>query len=408
MKTTFKTVFNELDDELMDMELNTAEEVADIDVEKIKGEVLMRIKDNGKNNGKKKFSKKLTVILVAAVILITGTVGAFATGSVQQIFGRLFHNGSTPNALGLYDGGIIDIKTNDDNLDIKLLGVTGDGERLYSAIEITRKDGSPVIEEGYDTFSNMGNFKNFQTEYTDSDGNKMSVTDSCRYILENNNKTLTVYLYSMIFEGKLQNGRITGSLNNLDVFKIEQVLASMDLPEMSINSNPEDEHIWFDDTELAQKRQAFGLSEDECIYIDHENKREYCKANQKNFTIDFTISYDFNYSDEYFITQPLNIDSIPQIFETPNIQNAEFTVTPLGIYVSGENADNSFKVIDKDSKIILNDGTAYYLYAYEGYHEGLALNYSTVPKGSVYTQINVIDTREVKSVIINGETVYQR
>ena len=54
MKTTFKTVFNELDDELMDMELNTAEEVADIDVEKIKGEVLMRIKDTGKNNGKKK------------------------------------------------------------------------------------------------------------------------------------------------------------------------------------------------------------------------------------------------------------------------------------------------------------------------------------------------------------------
>lgn len=404
MKTTFKTVFNELDDELMDIELNTIE-VADIDVEKIKGEVLMRIKDNRK----KKFSKKLTVILVAAVILITGTVGAFATGSVQQIFGRLFHNGSTPNALGLYDGGNINIKTNDDSLDIKLLGVTGDGEKLYSAIEITKKDGSAVIEEGYNTFSNTGNFQNFQTEYTDSNGNKMRVTDSCRYILENNNKTLTVYLYSMIFEGKLQNGRITGSLNNLDVFKIEQVLASMDLPEVSIDSNPEDAHIWFDDTELAQKRKAFGLSEDECTYIDHENKREYCKASQKNFTIDFTISYDFNYSDEYFITQPLNIDNIPKIFETSNMQNAEFTVTPLGIYIRGENADNdSFKAIDKDSKIILNDGTAYYLYTYEGYHEGLALNYSTVPKGSLYRQINVIDTREVKSVIINGENIYQK
>ncbi len=408
MKTTFRTVFNELDDELMDVELNTPE-TADIDVEKIKGEVFMRIKDNTGKNNKKKFSKKLTVILVAAVILITGTVGAFATGSVQQIFGRLFHSGSTSNALGLYDGGNIEVKTNDDSLNIQLLGVTGDGEKLYSAIEITKKDGSAVIEEGYDTFSNTGNFERFQTEYTDNNGNKMRVTDTCTYLLENNNRTLTIYLYSMIFEGRLENGRVTGHLNNLDVFKIEQVLASMDLPEISNDSDPDEVKIRFSDAELAQKHKEFGLSEEDCIYIDHENKREYCQASQKNFTIDFTISYDFNYSDEYFITQSLNTDSIAKIFETPNTQNARFTVTPLGIYLEGDNADNdSFKSIDKDSRITLNDNTVYYLYPYEGYHEGLSLNYSTVPGGSVYHQTNVIDTREVKSIVINGDTIYQK
>ena len=408
MKTTFKTVFNELDDELMDIDI-TNTKATDIDVEKIKGEVLMRIKDNGKNNNKKKFSKKFTVILVAAVILMAGTIGAFATGSVQQIFGRLFHNGSQPNALGLYDGGNIEVRTNDDSLDIKLSGVTGDGEKLYSAIEITKKDGSAVIEKGYDTFSDYSNFEHFKTEYTDSNGNKIKVTDNCRYVLENDNRTLTVYLTSMIYEGKLRNGRVTVSLENLDVFRIEKVLASMDLPEISIGSDPETAKVWFSDEELAQKRKEFGLTEEECIYIDHDNKREYCKADQKNFAIDFTVSYDFDYSDEYFITQTLNTESIPKIFETTDIQYAKFTVTPLGIYIEGENADNhSFKAIDKDSRIVLNDNTTYYLYAYEGYSEGLSLNYSTVPKGSVYGQLNVIDTREVKSVIINGENIYRK
>ena len=55
MKTTFKTVFTELDDELMalDMQENTP---VDIDVDKIKSEVFMRI--NGEDKPKKKFSKK--------------------------------------------------------------------------------------------------------------------------------------------------------------------------------------------------------------------------------------------------------------------------------------------------------------------------------------------------------------
>ena len=49
MKTTFKTVFTELDDELMalDMQENTP---VDIDVDKIKSEVFMRI--NGEGQGK--------------------------------------------------------------------------------------------------------------------------------------------------------------------------------------------------------------------------------------------------------------------------------------------------------------------------------------------------------------------
>ena len=42
MKTTFKTVFTELDDELMNLDIQENAPV-DIDIEKIKSEVLMQI-----------------------------------------------------------------------------------------------------------------------------------------------------------------------------------------------------------------------------------------------------------------------------------------------------------------------------------------------------------------------------
>lgn len=146
MKTTFKKVFDEFDDELMNIDEFNACESIDIDVEKIKTEVLKRIDDK---NGKKKFSKKLITLLVAAIILIAGTVGAFATGSVQSIFKELFNN-SGMNSAGLYDGGNVELISCDDSLNVELLGVTGDGEKLYSAIEITKKDGSAVIDEDYE------------------------------------------------------------------------------------------------------------------------------------------------------------------------------------------------------------------------------------------------------------------
>ena len=146
MKTTFKTVFNEMDDELMNLDMQENAPV-DIDIDKIKSEVLMQI--NTEKNTKKKYNKKFIAILVAAVILVVGTVGAFATGSVQQIFGSIFHNGNQMNELGLFDGGNVEVKSTDSSLDVKLLGIIGDGEKLCSAIEITKKDGSPVIDKDY-------------------------------------------------------------------------------------------------------------------------------------------------------------------------------------------------------------------------------------------------------------------
>ena len=96
-------------------------------------QVIKRIDDN---NGKKKFSKRLITLLVAAVILIASTVGAFATGNVQSIFKELFNN-SGMNSAGLYDGGNVEIVSCDDSLNVELLGVMGDSKRLTSTTKPT-------------------------------------------------------------------------------------------------------------------------------------------------------------------------------------------------------------------------------------------------------------------------------
>ena len=112
MKTTLKTVFTELDDELM--ELDIQDNAPDIDIGKIKSEVFMQI--NSEKNAKKKFSKKIVVMLVAAAILVGGTIGAFASGSVQAVFGKIFQNSDGMNELGLFDGGNVEVSVGDDNL----------------------------------------------------------------------------------------------------------------------------------------------------------------------------------------------------------------------------------------------------------------------------------------------------
>ena len=142
MKTTFKTVFNEMDDELMNLDMQENAPV-DIDIDKIKSEVLMQI--NTEKNTKKKYNKKFIAILVAAVILVVGTVGAFATGSVQQIFGSIFHNGNQMNELGLFDGGNV--------------------ERIVPALEALAKKCRHLVMVTNDVFSDGVTYAESTQEY---------------------------------------------------------------------------------------------------------------------------------------------------------------------------------------------------------------------------------------------------
>lgn len=441
MKTTFKTVFTELDDELMNLDTQENAPV-DIDINKIKSEVFMQI--NGNNKTKKKYSKKLIVILAAAVILVGGTVGAFATGSVQQVFGSIFQNGNQMNELGLFDGGNVEVTSADSSLDVKLLGITGDGEKLCSAISITKKDGSPVIDKdytypGYEPFDGSSWEDKLTVNGRDETENALQ---SPQYVLSDGNKTLTVYLFTTTasgLDGSLQGGRMTFVSKQFHASKVTNELASVKLPgqmdpifdEIKNNDELSADDVLFDQEELAKKRSELGLSEEDFTTIDYNGTRIYCQAEQKAFELPFTISYDLNYRTDKFIEKDLSAETAPDIV-VKNTRNARMTVSPFSVYLSGEcDADNPDSPAndrldkcfllpswDDTSKVTLTDGTVYYLYANEGgehredengvYHTVVHLQYSRVIGPPLYRENIFVNIKDIESVTINGDTVYQK
>ena len=438
MKTTFKTVFTELDDEVMDIRENNS---VDIDVDKIKNDVFMQINDE--NKSKKKFRKKFIVIIAAAVIILGGTVGAFATGSIQTIFGRIFNHSGEMNELGLFDGGNVEVTSADSSLDVKLLGITGDGEKLCSAIEITKKDGSPVIDKDY-TYPAYEPFDGSSWENTLTVNGKDETQNSMQfpqYVLSDGNKTLTIYLFTTTASGldeSLQGGRMTFVSKQFHAYKTTNELAAVKLPgqmdpifdEIKYDDELTADDVLFDQEELAKKRSELGLSEEDFTTIDYKGNRIYCQAEQKAFELPFTISYDLNYRTDKFIEKDLSAQTAPEIV-VKNTRNARMTVSPLSIYLSGEcDADNPespekdglekcflLPKWDDTSKVTLKDGTVYYLYANEGgehredengvYHTTVHLEYSRVIGPPLQPENIFVNIKDIKSVTINGKTIYQ-
>lgn len=442
MKTTFKTVFNELDDELMNLDIQENAPV-DIDIEKIKSEVFMQI--NGENKTKKKFSKKFIVILAAAVLLVGGTIGAFATGSVQAIFGSIFHNGNQMNELGMFDGGNVEVTSADSSLNVELLGIIGDGEKLCSAISITKKDGSPVIDKDYNYPSNNEPFDGSSWEDALTINGKdetHNALQSPQYVLSDGNRTLTIYLFTTTASGldeSLQGGRMTFVSKQFHAYKTTNELASVKLPgqmdpifdEIKYDDEATADDVLFDQEELAKKRSELGLSEEDFTTIDYQGNRIYCQAELKAFELPFAVSYDLNYRTDQFIEKDLSAETEPEIV-VKNTRNAKMTVSPFSIYLSGEcDADNPespnengldkcflLPEWDDTSKVTLTDGTVYYLYANEGvehredengvYHTTVHLKYSTVIGPPLEPENIFVNIKDIESVTINGDAVYRK
>ena len=235
---------------------------------------------------------------------------------------------------------------------------------------------------------------------------------SPQYYLSDDNKTLTIYLFTTTASGldsSLQGGRMTFTSKQFHAYKVWNQLASVKLPGQmdpifdAIKDDGElcADDVLFDQEELAQKREELGLSEDDFTTIDYKGNRIYCQAEQKEFKLPFTISYDLNYRTDKFIEKDLNAETAPEIV-VKNTRNAKMTVSPFSIYLSGEcDVDNPDSPVedrldkcfllpkwDDTSKVTLTDGTVYYLFANEGgehrrdengvYHTTVHLKYSTV------------------------------
>ncbi len=423
MKTTFKKAFSEFEDDLM----NTEENMYDIEVnvQKVKYEVFSRI-ENKKN---KKYSKRVTAFLVAAVILLIGTVGAFAINDIKAVFQGFFNKGSNMNSLGLYNGGDVKVNSYDDDYNVEVLGVTGDGEKMFSAIQITKKDGSEVIDKNYQHFSSTTKH-DFSVFVTTKDSKLIKAYSNARFELSNNNKVLKIYFYSFDIKEDVSQGKINIKGSYVGAFKIDRELASLDLPN-SLNEVDEapDGKYWFDETFLEEKRNEFGFSEEECFYFDNDSKRIYCQGSFKEFKLPIDISFDIDYSTQNHTEVNFDEKTARCVAEN-SAENVKMTITPFGVRLSCQfdgnsvdRADTEVRCLkinkdDKTSKIVLDDGTTYYLYSISKSEqeidnkgivtENYSLYMNTVPGIHYHMKFIAIDPREVKEVYFNGQLIYSK
>lgn len=144
MKTTFKEVFNNFQDDI----INCEDMNIDIDIDKVKEQVFNRLNTDMEKN-KKRNTKKFRVMLIAAVVAVSMILGttAYATGALDSIFGGFF--GGNMNSAGLYDGKNVTFESPDPNINAQLLGIIGDERQAYAMIEVRHKDGTPLTDEGY-------------------------------------------------------------------------------------------------------------------------------------------------------------------------------------------------------------------------------------------------------------------
>ncbi|QCT07261.1 hypothetical protein [Ruminococcus bovis] len=434
MKTTFKTVFTELDDELMNLDIQENAPV-DIDIEKIKSEVFMQINDENKT--KKKYSKKFIVILAAAVILVGSTIGAFATGTIQAIFKGYF-KGAEVNDLGLYNGGNVEVQS--DDYDVKLLGVMSDGEVAYSAMEITRKDGSPFVEEGYYISSSLDTFVKNSYEFSLDGGDQLDggAIARGRCSLSEDRRTLSIYT-DYVRGGNMEQAtkdfRVTFHCTAINGYKLDKILYTEDLPEVLSNDGLTEERggeEYETEAKLESLREENGLTEEECIWVHHEGKTVYAKGEEKQFELVFDISFDINSTVDNQIERDINSENAPNVVKDYT-SNAKIKISPLGISLTGECDEKydkqmpdwgsrCFEIPDTDgkSKVTMDDGTVYYILVNEGgerrtddsgvFHENAQLQYSATEEMAWDLGSNriIIDLDKVQSVIINGDTIYRK
>ena len=146
MKTNFKNVFNEWEDDLIDISENTLIEDTIVSGDSVKSRVFSEL---GINKKKKPFSKTFKLTLIAATLalaILVGTTVINANGGIERI--REFFTGSVSSS-DLYDGGNVEVTTLDKNLNVELLAVTGDKNNFYAVIQAEKKDGTTFTDEDY-------------------------------------------------------------------------------------------------------------------------------------------------------------------------------------------------------------------------------------------------------------------
>lgn len=443
MKRDFKDLFNDFDysdfdDDFMSLsDIDIGDDTSiNIDVAKVKENVFKSIRNK---NEKKHTRKSFRMLLIAAVLVIGITIFStviYASGSVQFVFGDFF-DGNMASA-ELYNTADVNFTTVDPNLDVQLLGITGDKNKIYAVIEAKRLDGQPLTDEGFDNaywwLYSGANINGMESHYNyygcvgycvDKNGDRIEhINGMVTYSLSSDRKNLKMLFMILPRGNDILGETMVIKSNCFGVRKITESIAT--------KKTFEEDYNW---DEIYRTLKAAGKKANEYYTVFNGECYEFCKTETRTYSLPFEMSFQINLGEEETIKRTLTKENAPN-FITDNAKEVTMEITSFGINISGkcdldvyENTNWSlydelvnnlcYENMDPyNSKIVMRDGTEYYLYEYlvgeEGaekgllhdyYKETVTINFSDHPVPQ-YPKITVVDTRNIKSVIINGDIVY--
>ena len=300
---------------------------------------------------------------------------------------------------------------------------------------------SPIIDEGYyvDNALSMLTANTFEFSF---DGGQQSRSEGAftrsRCSLSDDGRILDIYTdytRSSRTGNSLKDFRVTYHNNAVMEYRIDKVLYSEDVHEVQTGEELSEQELsdrYVKQLEKEEKaRRENGVTEDECLWLEHEGKSVYAKGERKMFELPFDISFDISQSITQSIDRKISADSAPNTVREYT-KNAEAIISPMGVYFSGdcdaediagkEDAEDKCFVtprIDGSSKVVMEDGTVYYLLSNLGgerrsddsgtYYETIHLDYSPTAEMQLDRGCSriMIDIDKAQSVIVNSDTIYQ-
>ncbi len=426
------------------------------DEEHIKNMVLSEIRKTHYIRSKK---RRIAVTLIAAAL----SVSILATGAFAAIdrFGTAFGDITRGNSdsVKVSDEKEYSINSIGNDLDIDVLGITGDDNTAYISLELRKKDGSNIVEDdssfiGY----NFSSGNEFNSPVADEDSIYISVNDVKYQQVGNNSKyaqsgygSWKYISYNKIFSedpGK----SIADSQENLSEHKAVKTVPSdngkalkMFIKYIISSDTPKEKTMniicrGITEYHYGRKLKTYAKDYQGDIYNDVLNEfnynsiygevvdeadgsKSFVEITNKKLDINFDISLKLNY-DGTGKNVKLSSADAQKLFGDKNMSNAEINISSFGIDISSDKGSvNGIQEIDfydtDKNRIIMKDGREYGMIQIieTGTDDSEFINteycelWEFNAPGNDYFEnfknadILLLNTDEIDRVIINGVTI---
>ena len=311
---------------------------------------------------KKRTGKIIGMVFAAAVL--AAAVTAQAMGSFKESFGS-FIIGESPD--GIYSGDNLSLTS--ENSNVEFLGIAGDKNTAAVSVKITKKDGSPFIDDIENTWISTTRTDECDTTfYGGVPSAKIELTRSAWSDLTDraevmsgagfyftDNATVNAYILLNGDEGGIMGETLTADVSDLTVYTVCEVL--YDFSEEYVGYEVDNQ--WFGIIQEYLQKYGYKPIGDKYLMVNPEN-RDIVLAKAQPLDIDFTLSVDMNY-----ISSSKTIEfEDPSGFD-PRLKSAKAEVQPFTIKLTGvvdtdklSSDESDIHISDyEEIKITMSDGS---------------------------------------------------